>query len=93
MQQIVSTEECTAVLKRIALDRLTSKQKIILEMAKQLEGDKVSDFVIKVKEKLQCSESIVWKSVKALKEIMLLSESSRISLTEIGKELLSGEEQ
>ncbi len=93
MQNQILAEQCTLTLRQLVLENLNPKQRIILEKAKQLEGIQVSSLVLMLKDELQCTDSAIWKTIRALRDMNLLSETNKITLTEIGNFLLGGENE
>ncbi|MBI4155453.1 hypothetical protein HY498_05210 [Candidatus Woesearchaeota archaeon] len=88
MKTILRAETCILPLKQLVLEKLNSKQKIVLGRVKRSEGVSVSAFVLCLKEELQCTDSALWKTIKSLRELNLLDDSSNIKLTETGKFLV-----
>ena len=84
-------ENCILPLKQLALNRLNNKQRIILSRIKQAEGVSVSNLVMCLKEELQCTDSALWKTIRSLRNLGLLDNSSSMVLTQTGK-LLMGED-
>jgi len=91
MQTQILAEQCTLTLKQLVLEQLNPKQRIILEKVRQFEGIQVSSLVLTLKDELQCTDSAIWKTIRSLRDMNLLSESNKISLTEIGNFLLEGQ--
>lgn len=92
MQTQILAEQCTLTLKQLVLEQLNPKQKIILEKARQFEGIQVSNLVSMLKDELECTDSAIWKTIRCLRDMNLLSESNKIQLTEVGNFLLGGQD-
>ncbi|HLD02781.1 MAG TPA: hypothetical protein VJC07_03730 [Candidatus Nanoarchaeia archaeon] len=75
------------IMKQLALESLTLKQKLILEKIRLAESKTISGFVLALRRELDCADSTLWKSIKDLRSRKLLEESS-LSLTETAKFLI-----
>jgi len=91
MQTQILAEQCTLTLKQLVLEQLNPKQRIILEKVRQFEGIQVSSLVLTLKDELQCTDSAIWKTIRSLRDMNLLSESNKISFLSIGNFLLEGQ--
>ncbi len=90
MKQILRAEICILSLKQLVLEKLNPKQKIILNRVKNLEGVSVSSLVLRLKGELQCTDSALWKTIRSLRKLNLLENSSKITLTKTGRFLIEG---
>ena len=89
MQTQILAEQCTLTLKQLVLEQLNPKQRIILEKVRQFEGIQVSSLVLTLKDELQCTDSAIWKTIRSLRDMNLLSESNKISLNNVESSLSS----
>ena len=92
MQSLVIVEEAAEVqaLRQLVLEQLTEKQRLILFRAPLAERQRISKFVTALRKELQCSDSILWKGIRFLREKQLLARSESLVLTPAGR-LLVGE--
>ncbi|MEK6812565.1 MAG: hypothetical protein AABX86_00430, partial [Nanoarchaeota archaeon] len=53
----------------------------------------ISQFVKSLRKELQCSDSILWKGIRLLREKELLDKSERVALTPLGKWMVEGKNE
>ena len=74
MLDVFSTEEIIDVLRRLSQERLTAKQKKIIQYAGELNQDiPVTRLVNQLVDHLTCSKATVWNNLNQLKRIGILS--------------------
>ena len=91
----VTEEEIKEALLAIAKERLTKKQKLILEYLKNgWIKTNVSRLAPKLAKELNCSESAVWNNLNSLKRAFLVSygdlknKGADVTLTKVGNLIL-----
>jgi len=80
-------------LKKVLDERLTKKQKFIIDFLKVNKTDNITRFVKILARELDCSESCVWNNVNSLKRCGLIvnGENRPVKLSEVSK-VVFGEE-
>ncbi len=92
MQSVMIVKEAVEVqaLRQLVLEQLTEKQRLILLRAPFAERQRISKFVTALRKELQCSDSILWKGIRFLREKQLLARSESLLLTPAGRLLVGG---
>jgi len=88
----VSLSVLVRTVRKLASERLTSKQKLIVcHIENNKPNSNVTKLVLQLAEELGCSKSTIWNNLNSLKRAGLVSYSSasnkgrRIMLTKVGK--------
>ncbi len=91
--QIAKQEQALEKVRELVLCQLTGKQRTILRRVSFQESLAISKFVKCLRRELQCSDSILWKGIRFLREKELLEKSERVALTPIGRWIVEGEKE
>src|SRR3989338_3329935 len=91
--QIVQQEQTLEKVRELVLDQLTEKQKAILRRVSCQESLAIYRFVKGLRRELQCSDSILWKGIRFLREKELLERSEKVALTPLGRWMVEGENE
>ena len=89
--QVMQQEHIGEKVRELVLDQLTEKQKVILRRVSCAQSLQSSRFVKILRKELQCSDSILWKGIRFLREKELLERSESIALTPLGRWIVEGE--